>query len=184
MMREPEDLLRTIPPESPPPEVVMAAIRVFRYRAIAAIGLACALVLSAFVVKSALERDGRLQEQIGAIRYTTGSTMNIADLHQVNGVKVMLWEIVVDEADTAYVHVFAWDPRGRDFSLAISDPQADGRTVTLGSLEGYGGGATMTHSDLWQEIRVPSSAEELSFTVDVRAEKPGVSGSIPFNVNV
>ena len=186
-MRDPEELLRSLPPESPPPEIVMAAIRVFRYRAIAAIALACALVLSAFVVKGQIDEDSRLLERIGEIRYTTGGVVAVNQLRDVNGVKVMLWEVVVDESDTTYVHALAWDARGRDFSIAISEPSADGRPATLGSVEGFGGGANRTHAEVWQEIRVPSTAElrTLTFNVEVQAkDEEELSGSIPFEIDL
>ena len=182
-MRDPEEMLRSLPPESPPPEVVMAAVRVFRYRAIAVIALACALVVSAVILKGHLDRDARLQERIGRIRYTTGGTMDVHEFREVDGVEVVVWEIVVDEADSSYVHVLAWDDRGRDFSIDISDPEADGRPTTLGSIESYGGGRKPTHTDLWQEIRVPSieDVDSLSFDVDVSGD---VTGSFPFEIKI
>ena len=182
-MSDPETLIRSMPKESPPTEVVVAAIRVFRYRAIVAVVLSVALVLSAFILKAKIDEDSRLQERIGQIRYTTGGTITVNELHDVDGAKVTLWEVVVDEADSSYVHVLAWDERGRDFTLAITDPRVDGRSSTLGSVESYGGGARRTHVDLWQEIRVPdiAGATELTFDVDVEGD---VSGSIPFRVKI
>src|SRR5687768_9771586 len=99
-MHDTEDMLRSLPPESPPAEVVVAALRVFRYRAIAAIALACALVLSAFILKSNLDRDARLLERIGQIRYTSGATQTLNRLQEVDGVKVLLWEVVTDETSS------------------------------------------------------------------------------------
>ena len=183
-MRDPEDLLRSLPPESPPAEVVLAAIRVFRYRAIVAIVLACALVLSAVILKGHLDRDARLLERIGRIRYTTGGVMTPNKLRDIDGIKVLLWEVVVDEADAAYVHVLAWDRTGRHFSLVVSDPEADGKPISLGAIEGSGGGIKLTHGDLWQEIRAPSGAEMLSFNVEVRSDEDGLIGAVPFEIHI
>lgn len=182
-MTEPEDLLRSMPKESPPPELVMAAMRVFRYRAIAAIFLSCALVLSAFILKSKIDQDSRLLERIGEIRYTTGGVTHVNELRDLDGAEVMLWEVVVDEADTSYVHVLAWDDDGRDFTLEVSDPRVDGRSTTLAAIESSGGGGDRTYVDLWQEIRVPSveGADELTFDIEVSGE---LSGSIPFRVQI
>lgn len=182
-MRDPEEMLRSLPPESPPAEVVLAALRVFRYRAIAAIALACALVLSAFLLKANLDEDARLLERIGEIRYTSGGTRTLNQLRDVDGVKVLLWEVVTDE-DSTYVHVLGWDESGRNFSLAISDARADDKATTLGSIESYGGGSRPTHADLWQEIRTPSSADTLSFNVELRGEEAGASGSVPFEIDI
>ena len=182
-MRDPEEMLRSLPPESPPAEVVVAALRVFRYRAIAAIALACALLLSAIVLKGNLDRDARLLERIGEIRYTSGGTQTLNRLRDVDGIKVLLWEVVSDE-DSSYVHVLGWDESGRDFSLAISDPEADDKPTSLGAVEGYGGGRQPTHADLWQEIRAPSSADTLSFNIEVRDEEGGVAGSVPFEIDI
>ena len=182
-MTEPEDVLRSMPKESPPPELVMAAMRVFRYRAVAAIFLSCALVLSAFILKSKIDEDSRLLARIGEIRYTTGHVTSVNLRRDVDGATVMLWEVVVDEADASYVHVLAWDDRGRDFTLEVSDPRVDGRSTTLAAIEGSGGGGNRTYVDLWQEIRVPSveDAGELTFDIQVAGE---VSGSIPFRVEI
>lgn len=182
-MRDPEEMLRSLPPESPPPEVVLAAVRVFRLRAIAAVGLACALVMSAFILNNKINEDSRLQERIGEIRYTSGGTMTVGEFRELDGLEVVLWEVVIDE-DSSYVHVLGWDERGRDFNLAISDAEADGSPVSLGSIESYGGGREPTHADLWQEIRIPSSAEKLTFDVDVRGYREGPTGSIPFEIGL
>jgi hypothetical protein len=184
-MREPENLLRTLPPETPPPEVVTAAMRVFRYRALAAVALACALVLSAIILKAKVDADARLLERIGAIRYTTGGVDHVADVRDLDGLKVVLWEVVVDEAPTSYVHVLAWDERGRDFTLAISNPEVDGATTSLAAIEGSGGGRRPTYTDLWQEIRLPASANDVkSLSFDVEVDGAAISGSIPFQVAI
>lgn len=183
MMRDPEDLLRSLPPESPPPEVVMVAMRVFRYRAFGALALAAAIVLSGFMVKGALDRDARLLERIGGIRYTTGGTININELRDVDGAKVLLWEVVMDEDGTSFVHLLAWDDLGRNLTMSIVGARVDGQPVALGSLEGYGGGVERTHADLWQEISVPTSGEELTFEVEVRSDDE-VFGSVPFEIDV
>jgi hypothetical protein len=181
-MSDPETLIRSMPKESPPTEVVVAALRVFRYRAIVAVFLSVGLVLSAFILKSKIDEDSRLLERIGQIRYTTGGTIAVNELRAVDGANVMLWEVVVDGTGSSYVHVLAWDERGRDFTLAISNAQVDGRATTLGAIEGSGGGAARTHVDLWQEVRAPDDdPEELTFEVKVEGQ---ISGSVPFRVRI
>jgi hypothetical protein len=165
--------------------VVTAAMRVFRYRALAAVALACALVLSAVILKGKLDADARLLERVGQIRYTTGGVIGVADVRDLDGVNVVLWEVVVDESPTSYVHVLAWDERGRDFTIEISDPVVDGNETSLAAVEGFGGGRRPTHADLWQEIRLPAPAAQIdSLTFDVDVVGDGVSGSIPFEVHL
>ena len=185
-MREPEDLLRSLPAESPPPEVVMAALRVFRYRALAVIALACAIVVSAFILKAKFDEDVRLLERIGRIQYTTGSSVTVADLREVDGLQLMLWEVVLDGTKSSYVHVIARDEGGRAFSLDIVDPEVDGRPTSLAAVEGSGGGqiAGLTHMDLWQEIRLGGSSDPELLSFDVRVEGAGVARSIPFEVEI
>lgn len=184
-MPEPEDLLRSMPPESPPREVVMAAIRVFRYRAIAGIAIACALVLSAVILKGALDEDSQLLARIASSRYETGGVISVAELADVDGVSVMVWEIVVDDSPTSFVHIQAWDQRGRDFAIAIDSPVVDGQPASLAALEGVGGGQQMTHAELWQEIILPRPSSQIdSLSFDIRVTGNDVSGSIPFEISI
>lgn len=182
-MSDPETLIRSMPKESPPTEVVVAALRVFRYRAIVAVFLSVALVLSAFILKNKIDEDSRLLERIGQIRYTTGGTISVNELRDVDGANLLLWEVVVDETGSSYVHVLAWDERGRDFTISISNARVDGRPATLAAIESSGGGAARTYVDLWQEVREPDTADpdELTFEVEVEGE---ISGSVPFRVRI
>jgi hypothetical protein len=174
-----------MPAESPPPEVVTAAMRVFRYRAIAAIAIAVALVLSTVILKSKLDDDSQFLARVASSRYESGGVMTLAELKDVDGVSVMLWEVVVDDSPTSFVHVQAWDQRGRDFTIVIAHPVVDGEPTTLASIESGGGGRDMTYADLWQEIRLPRHTNEidrLTFDVEVRGEDVG--GSVPFEISI
>jgi hypothetical protein len=182
MKREPEEALRSLPRESPPPEIVLGAIRVFRYRALAVVALALALVLVALIAKSALEKDARLLERIGALRYENG-VVDVADVRAIDGVTVAVWEVVLDD-DAVFIHVFAWDESGTEFTLALSEVEADGIEASFGSVEALGGGrlGDRTHAELWQEVRL--SAEDtgvLTFDVDVLSAD---RTSVPFEVRI
>ena len=187
MMREPEELLRTLPKEKPPPEVVLAAMRVFRYRAIAVIALACALIASALILRTKLDEDARLLERIGRIRYTTGAATTLGERRMVDGIELTLWEVVTDADNSAYVHLLARDEQGRDFTMRISNPRVDGETTSLASGGGSGGGplGELTHVDLWQEIRLlGSDARALTFDVRIEIEGRPVLDPVSFDVGI
>jgi hypothetical protein len=168
-MTDPEDLLRDLPEESPPPEIVLAALRVFRYRAIAAVALAIAIVVTGVMVKNHLDAQSRLRQRIATAEYTSGGVNTLGRLRNVDGVSVMYWELVTDGENRVFVHILAWDRSGRDFTIGIANATIDGQPAPLGDLESSGGGATLVTSDLWQEIRLPSldDPETLSFEVQV-----------------
>jgi hypothetical protein len=178
-MAEPEDLLREMPPESPPPEIVLSALRVFRYRAIAAIALALALVVSAFVIKSELDEDARFMEQVGEAMHDGGVSQDV-QVRTVDGVEVMFWELVWGDG-TVYVHVLAWDEGGRDFSLDILDPTLDGRRATSVGINRSGGGSLsgITHTDLWEEFG-SFEGPSADITFDVHVTGPDISGTTSF----
>ena len=123
-------------------------------------------------------------ERIASSRYT-GGVVEVVEVRHLDGVEVTLWELVINDAPTSFVHVLATDEQGRDFTLAISRPRVDDRATTLADIEYLGGGSGLTYSDLWQEIRLPappSEIDDFSFNVDVEGDE--VSGSIPFEIDL
>jgi hypothetical protein len=178
-MTEPEDLLREMPPESPPPEIVLSALRVFRYRAVAAVALALALVVSAFLIKGELDEDARFMEQVAGAMYDGGVSQDV-QVRTVDGVEVMFWELVWGDG-TVFVHVMAWDEGGRDFTIDIVDPTLDGRRATSVGINGSGGGSGsgITQTDLWEEFgSFEGPSADVAFDVEVTG--PDVSGTTSF----
>ena len=182
-MADPEVLLQRLPEESPPPEIVMAALRVFRYRAIAAVLLAVALVVSAILVKSQLDANSRLQQKIAAARYTEG-VISVSDIHDVDGANLMLYEIVRGDDQEAFVHIIAWDPQGRPFTPTIVDPMVNDEPAELGEIESSGGGSRLTTVDLWQEISWSKHADRSRLTFDLEIEGRGISGTTTFTTRI
>lgn len=80
-MSDPIAALESLPPESPPREVVLSSLRLFRYRAIATIALAGALVLAlALIVReaqpSSIDSEVRkvIEDPGASFRLASGST--------------------------------------------------------------------------------------------------------------
>ncbi|MFV1961338.1 MAG: hypothetical protein ACC654_10240 [Acidimicrobiia bacterium] len=109
-MTDPDDLLRDIPEESPPPEIVIAAVRGFRYRAIAIIA---SIVATMFVAVFLLGRLGPSDVADDAAAAVRGGAEVIPVLVEAeyDGIYVAFSELIVDE-DTGYIRFLAWDTKG------------------------------------------------------------------------
>ena len=120
-MTDPDDLLRNMPEESPPPEIVVAAVRAFRYRAIAVVASAVAIM---FVAVFLLGRIGPPDVGADAAAAVRGGAEVIPVLveDEYDGIYVSFSELIVDD-DTGYIRFLAWDTKGHaavDFeSVAI-----------------------------------------------------------------
>lgn len=100
-----ERVLGDLPEESPPPEIVLAAVRAFRYRAIAAVAAIIAGALLLGVVWRAIGPDN-LGVEAASVRLPT--TVPILATAEYDGISVAVTELVWDEG-TGYLRYVAWD---------------------------------------------------------------------------
>lgn len=109
-MTEPDDLLRNIPEESPPPEIVIAAVRGFRYRAIA---LVASIIAALFITVFLLGRLGPSDVGADAAAAVRGGAEVIPVLveDEYDGIYVAFSELVAD-GNTGYIRFLAWDTKG------------------------------------------------------------------------
>jgi hypothetical protein len=178
---DPEKLLKDLPEESPPPEVVLAAVRVFRLRALGALALSVALVLGVWLYAEKSGEASRFQERVGRLRYSVG-TATVAEEHLVGDVHVLFWEVMADR-DRAFIHVLAWGRADRGFSIEIRDVRVGGVAAPIVNLDG-GGGCCPANDEEWAEATRPPSAGDgsrlLTFEVRVASDDGSVQGTTRF----
>lgn len=106
-MTDPDDLLRGIPDESPPPEIVVAAVRGFRYRAIAVV---TSIIAAVFLATFALGKLGPPDLGTDAAAAIRGGADVIPVLAtaEYDGIVVTFSEIVID-GDTGYIRLLFRD---------------------------------------------------------------------------
>lgn len=175
-MADPEELLGALPEESPPPEIVIAAVRVFRYRVLAVAALAVALTVVGVVWANKLAGNGRFLAEVGDARYTGGVLQDadgVGEMETVGGITLTVWEVVRSaDGRTIYVHVLGWDDRGRDAILDMRDPRFGGIPANELGLEGNPGGTEeMTFLDLWFAVERRSPGP-LTFEALVEVSRP------------
>lgn len=187
-MADPEDLLGTVPEESPPPEIVLAAVRVFRYRALAFVAIAVALAVVGVVFVQKLATNGRFLAEVGNAHYTGGelSGSGIGEFKTADDITLTVWEVVrSSDGATVYVHVIGWDERGRSLILDVRDPRFGGVVANETGLEGDPNHLEVrTLLDLWfaVERRTPGP---LTFEAIVRQFHPSrdeVIARVPFEI--
>ena len=100
-----ELVLGDLPEEPPPPEIVLAAVRAFRYRAIATVAAIVAGALLLGVVGRALRPDNLGVEAASLRLPTTVPMLVTADY---DGISVAVTELVWDNG-TGYLRYLAWD---------------------------------------------------------------------------
>ena len=181
MTADPELLLKDLPEESPPPEVVLAAVRVFRLRALGALALSVALVLGVWLYAEKAGEASRFQERIGRLRYSVG-TETFAEEHLVGDVHVLFWEIVGDE-EREFIHVQAWGQADRALSIEIRDVRFSGVSVPIAVRDGGGGVVNITGGSAGEKECCPAYDEEWVEVKPPSAEGDG-SGSLTFEVRV
>ncbi len=134
-MAEADTLLGTLPEESPPPEIVLSAVRAFRYRAIAALASLVAGLLVLFVVLPSLgTTDLGVKAESLRARGVTPLFVSAA----LENAKVTLTELVMGDGE-GYIH-FIVEETGEnsvvefDFENVMISP--DGRSVFPAEAEG------------------------------------------------
>ncbi|VAW09640.1 hypothetical protein MNBD_ACTINO02-755, partial [hydrothermal vent metagenome] len=109
-MTDPDDLLRKIPDESPPPEIVIAAVRAFRYRAIAVVA---SIIAAMFIATFALGKVGPsdVDAEVAAAVRDGADVVPVLTGAQYDGIFVSFSELVVD-GNTGYARLLVWDTKG------------------------------------------------------------------------
>jgi len=192
-MADPEKALKDIPPESPPPEIVLAAVRVFRYRALAVVALGIALVIGAVFVYQQINVEGQFSVKVAtaAVQGGSYSGKGIGEVHIVDGISVVVWEVVgggVGDPQVFYVHLVGWDPKGRQLQVEMADPRFGGEPARVTGQEGGGNwGGSTTLLDLWIGLETRRDAP-LTFEAEVvRYRNDGgreVVATVPFRVDI
>ncbi len=109
-MTDPEDLLRGFPEESPPPEIVIAAVRAFRYRAIA---IGASIIAAMFIATFALGKIGPsdVDAEVAAAMRGGADVVPVLTGAQYDGTFVTFSELVID-GNTGYARLLVWDTKG------------------------------------------------------------------------
>jgi hypothetical protein len=185
-MADPEELLGALPPESAPPEIVLAAVRVFRYRVLAVVALAVALAVVGGVFVQKLAGNGRFLVEVGDAHYTGGVLANakgVGASETVDDVTLTVWEAVrSSDGRTIYVHLIGWDERGRNLWLDARNLAFGGVPANETGLEGSPSTvAGRTLLDLWFAVERTTPGP---LTFDAAIEGPGarVLASVPFEI--
>jgi hypothetical protein len=165
---EAEVALAGLPRESPPPEIVLAAVRAFRYRALATVAVLVAAVLVGGWVARSVFGFHPVEVRAAQARYA-GGVQSVGAATVVQGVTVMLPEVAFDDRGHAYFQVLAMDAERRGVAIEVTSVRIGGLPATL--LD-YSGGADARFSQLWQEVEVPSPRSN-PVKVTVRISGPG-----------
>ncbi len=134
-MTDPDDLLREIPDESPPPEIVVAAVRAFRYRAIAVV---TSIIAAMFLATFALGKLGPPElgaEAAAAIR-GGADVIPVLATAEYDGIVVTFSEIVID-GDIGYIRFLFRDMKQHgdvDFEVTSIEVAGQRREVLSNSI--------------------------------------------------
>jgi hypothetical protein len=165
---EAEGALASLPRESPPPEIVLAAVRAFRYRALATVAVLVTVVLVGGWVARSVFGFRPVEVRAAQARYS-GGVQSLDAASVIQGVTVIVPDVAFDGRGHAYFEVLAMDPQRRAVAIDITSVRIAGRPAAL--LD-YSGIADAMFSQLWQEVEVPGS--RLSpIEVNVRLSGPG-----------
>lgn len=189
-MTDPEELIASLPDASPPPEIVLAAVRVFRYRVLAVVALAVALAVVGVVLVQKLAANGRFLAEAGAAHYTgmvLKDAPGVGEFEAADGITLTVWEVVTSpDGRTVYVHVIGWDERGRSLILDTRDPRFDGVPASEVGLEGNPGGTEdRTLLDLWFAVERVTPGPLTFDAIVLRVARHGddeVVASVPFEI--
>ncbi len=147
-MSEVNRLLGQLPEESPPPEIVLSAVRSFRYRAVAIVSSMVAGILLVVVLAFTTGPDNLASE---AGRLSPRGVVPLLVSGHLDSVKVTLVELVQGE-DVGYIH-FLVEEGGEEIIVEVEpvnvliSPEGqslrqvdfDGQSFAVGALDQIGG---------------------------------------------
>jgi hypothetical protein len=173
---DPERLLGELPEESPPPEIVLAAVRVFRYRALLALVLVIALSVIGVLLAQRYLGPVTTDDLIAAVRHDGGTT-TLGLEQEVGGVHVLLWEIVSDRdvSSTGYLHIEAWDADAVNIQLRVTSLQVGGRVAPAFDF-GSSGSCCPSSYESWVRFEAPNGIGS-TLGADVEVYAGPVDGS-------
>jgi hypothetical protein len=155
-MDDTERLIRDVPSESPPPEIVLAAVRTFRYRAIAVVFFVITAVIAGTWLGHRLVVTPLTLDRIALAKAEHGWQPVFAE-GEVAGVRVLFLEVIPEpDRAQAWAHVVAWDPAGREIFVEIRGFSVDGKRVPeveVAPSFGQSGGAVMS-SEAWSAFAI------------------------------
>jgi hypothetical protein len=170
-VNDPERLLARLPEESPPPEIVLAAVRVFRYRAIIAVVVVASLGAVTAAVLPRFLGPVTTSDAVAAVEHAGGSeTLGLE--RDVAGAHVLLWDLVSTDRPTThgFVHVQAWDDQGRNLQVGVRRLAFGGvpaQLVSGGGSVGGGGDGRPSTFEVWAEFRSGRIAAPIEADVQV-----------------
>jgi hypothetical protein len=155
-MDDTERLIRDVPGESPPPEIVLAAVRTFRYRAIATVLFAITAVIAGTWLGHRLVVTPLTLERIALAKAEHDWQPVFAEA-DVAGVRVLFLEVIPEpDRAQAWAHVVAWDPTGREILVEVRGFSVDGKRVPeveVAQSIGQSGGAVMS-AEAWSAFAI------------------------------
>ncbi|VAW05247.1 hypothetical protein MNBD_ACTINO02-3259 [hydrothermal vent metagenome] len=136
-MTDPEDLLHSFPEEAPPPEIVLAAVRAFRYRAIA---IGASIIAAMFIATFALGKIGPsdVDAEVAAAVRDGADVVPVLTSAQYDGIFVSFSELVVD-GNTGYARLLVWDTKGHaevDFDVVAIEIAGQRQEIFSNSIAG------------------------------------------------
>jgi hypothetical protein len=192
-MADPEELLEGLGEESPPPEIVLAAVRLFRYRAIAVAAIVVAVVVSGALVFQQVNVNSQFPVKVATARVTGGSYSGdgVGEFRMVGDISVVIWEVYGTggaNPDTFYVHAIGWDPQGRQLSIEVRDIRYGGRPSRLSGWADGSSWDSTTLLDLWFGAAVQGGVGPLAFDIQLVRYAPDgsrdVVGTVPFELGI
>ena len=177
-MTDPIATLEQLPPESPPNEVVLTAVRIFRYRAIATVAL---LVVGVFALGWALTQlqgatiDSDLARLLADDEAQT-IVLGAADV--VDGFRVEAVELVWNE-DRGFLQVLVSAPPDAaesEIGVSIAEVRVDGRSAgrNLDDRDRTFGTLGRDQASLWLPLDVNTTPGRLDVDVQLRPAGEGV----------
>jgi hypothetical protein len=156
-MSEPEALLADLPEESPPPEVVLLAVRAFRYRLMAGVLLVAILGAGAYVLGTRVLHPETVEQRACRLpRSPLGAYASIGDAH------VLLAEVAYEypRSDEAYLHFFAWGTNStKNVYMRVVEVRIGGRKVRAFRAGGSGSAA-------WSEWQLVHTTSPLGLSIE------------------
>jgi hypothetical protein len=174
---DPEQLVGDLPRESPPPEIVLAAVRVFRYRALIVLVLVAALSTIGVLVADRFLGPVSTDDVVAAARHSGGTT-TLALEQDVGDVRVLFWEIVSSSGAPAkgFAHILAWGHAGSAFQVRMTKLVIGGQQVSFAEL-GSLGSCCPAYFESWVQFQAPDGVGP-PIAADVEVVQASSSGAL------